>query len=92
MRLSHNQMVGNADKCQLIVNDTGDTLHISVKNETVFNTKTSKILGVTFNNLLTFAPHINKLCQTASLKISALARISQFLSFQKKEAFNESIF
>ena len=82
--LSFNQMIGNADKCQLIVNIDDETLFLNVKNEAVFNSKTSKILGVTFDNLLTFAPHIEALCKTASLKISALARMSIYLSQKKK--------
>ena len=82
--LSYNQMVGNADKCQLIVNKTDNTMFLNVKNEAVLNTETSKILGITFDNLLTFAPHIEKLCKTASLKISALARMSIYLSKAKR--------
>ena len=82
--LSYNQMVGNADKCQLITNKTDKTMSLEIKNESVFNTTTSKILGVTFDNLLTFEPHIDNLCKKASLKISALARISTYLSKAKK--------
>jgi len=77
-------MIGNADKCQLIVNKADNTMFLNVRNEAIFNSETSKILGVTFDNLLTFAPHIEKLCKTASLKISALARMSGFLNKSKR--------
>ena len=82
--LSYNQMVGNADKCQLITNKIDDNLFIMVKDEPIFNTKTSKITGVDFDNLLTFTTHIENLCKKASLKISALARMSAFLSKAKR--------
>ena len=82
--LSFNQMIGNPDKCQLITNKVDDTMSITVKNETVFNSNTSKILGITFDNLLTFAPHIENLCKKASLKVSALARMSVYLSKAKR--------
>ena len=49
--LTINQMVGNADKCQLIANIVDDALSLNVKDEQIFNTLTSKILGVTFDNL-----------------------------------------
>ena len=77
-------MVGNADKCQLITNKIDDNLFIMVKDEPIFNTKTSKITGVDFDNLLTFTTHIENLCKKASLKISALARMSAFLSKGKR--------
>ena len=56
-------MVGNADKCQLITNKIDDNLFIMVKDEPIFNTKTSKITGVDFDNLLTFTTHIENLCK-----------------------------
>jgi len=83
--LTINQMVGNADKCQLIANIVDDTLFLNVKGKQILNTLTSKILGVTFDNLLTFESHIEILCKKASLKISALARMSLYLSTEKKK-------
>ena len=73
--LSANQMKGNAEKCQLIANDKNTELFISVRNERIFNSSNTKILAITFDNNLTFEPYISKLCEIASRKMSALARI-----------------
>ena len=85
--LSENQMKGNEEKSQLIANSKNQNLHITIGNENIYNSKTAKILGVTFDNSLTFETHIKKLCKIAGQKISALARISPPFHelLQKKE-------
>ena len=50
-----NQMIGNADKCQLITNKKGN-FTITIKNEVVSNSGTAKILGVTFDSASSFEP------------------------------------
>ena len=76
-------MKGNVDKCQLISNKINTELFIKIRDESVFNSKTAKILGITFNNNLTFELQIKTLCKTANQKVSALARISPFLNISK---------
>lgn len=90
--LSYNQMIGNPEKCQLITNMKNDALFITVHNKDVFNSQQAKILGVTFDNRLTFEPHIKGLCQTAGQKISALARISSYMSIPKRKKLMNAFF
>ena len=55
-----------------------------------------KLLGVTIDNNLSFDTHVSKLCNKVSLKLHALARISNFMDHDKLwlilKAFVESQF
>ena len=90
--LSENQMKGNAEKSQLIVNSKNDSLFISIGNEKIFNSTNAKILGITFDNHLTFDTHIKNICKKAAQKISALARISPFMSLPKRQKLMNAFF
>ena len=82
--LSYNHMQGNADKAVLITNNGSEDLYLNIQNENIQNSKTAKILGVTFDNCLSFEEHITKLCNKASQRISAFARIASFLTLEKR--------
>jgi len=82
--LPNNQMKGNADKCQLITNQINKDISISILGKSLKNCDTVKILGISFDNHLSFEPHIKNICKVANLKLSALNRISPYLSHQKK--------
>ena len=49
-----NQMVGNANKCQLITNQKKNLLSLKIGNDRLVNRETVKVLGITFDNHLTF--------------------------------------
>ena len=89
---SNNQMICNAEKCKLITNNRTLKLSITIEGKTIFNNATAKILGITFDNLLTFENHIVNLCRTASQKISALARISPYMSISKRRKIMNAFF
>ena len=78
-----NQMIGNADKCQLITNKKGN-FSITIKDEVVSNSETAKILGVTFDSALSFEPHIRQICRIGNSKLNAIARMSRFLNVQQR--------
>lgn len=59
--LKINQMKGNAEKCQLIVNSMQENISIMVDNNSVSNRQSAKILGIVFDNNLTFDSHIKSL-------------------------------
>ena len=90
--LSYNQMKGNAEKCQLIVNDINENLFITLRNENIYNHRTAKILGTTFDNKLTFEPHIKNLCKISNQKLSALARICPYISLSKRRKIMNAFF
>ena len=78
-----NQMIGNADKCQLITNKEGN-FTITIKNEVVSNSETAKIVGVTFDSALSFEPHIRQICRIGNSKLNAIAKMSPFLTIQQR--------
>ena len=46
--------------------------------------KSEKLLGVTIDCNLNFEEHVKNLCNKASHKVSALARISSYMSFKQR--------
>ena len=90
--ITQNQMKGNADKSELIVNNTSKEIFVTIQNENIFNCNSGKILGLTFDNCLTFEPHINAICKKASQKISALARVAPYMNLKKKQKLMNAFF
>ena len=85
-------MKGNAEKSELIANNASKELYATIQNEKIFNSKAGKILGMTFDNNLTFEPHINSICKKASQKVSALARVAPYMSIKKKRKLMNAFF
>ena len=44
-----------------------------------------KLLGITIDNELKFDDHITKICRKANSKLSALSRLSRYLSMEQKK-------
>ena len=51
-----------------------------------------KFLGVTFDNQLNFNHHISEICKTASNKLHALARVSNYIDEDKRRILFNSYF
>ena len=81
----NNYLRPNPDKWHLILSEPGDSMKIMIGNEIISNSAYEKLLGVTFDNKLTFNIHINKLCKKAGQKLHALARISRFMSIDQRK-------
>ena len=90
--LEVNQMIGNADKSKLILNSTNKEISIKILDECIKNSNSAKILGITFDNNVTFEQHITKICNEASKKISALARIAPYMSIGKRKKIMNAFF
>ena len=58
---------------------------ITVGNKTIENSNSEKIIGVYFHNKLNFDFRLKKLCKKASQKIHALARLSAFMSIDRRK-------
>ena len=54
-------------------------------NYTTENSEQQKLLGVLLDNNLSFEKHVNNLCTKASQKLSALCRVSSFMSTGQKK-------
>ena len=63
---------------------------IIINNEVIACSKSVKLLGVTIDNKLDFKEHVTKLCKKASLKIHALARISNYMCQDKLRTLMKS--
>ena len=80
-----NFMKLNADKCHLLVlgQRCDDPVTVKIGNTDVVNSSEEKLLGVHIDSKLSFYRHVSKLCQKASNKLYALARISPYMNQNK---------
>ena len=69
----NNLLKSNADKCHLLVHSS-DAISLRVSESDIKNSECEQLLGVKFDNNLTFEKHITDICRKASRKIYALAR------------------
>ena len=90
-----NYMKSNNDKCHLIISSQ-DEVSIQIGRDKIVNEKSVKLLGVTIDQKLNFSEHVENLCRKASMKLHALARVSKYMSINKRriimKAFIESQF
>ena len=59
-----NQMKANPDKCHLICS-SNDPVFINISDEQIYNSKCRKLLGVNFDQNLSFNQHMNEICKKA---------------------------
>ena len=59
---------------------------VRIGNVDVVNSSEEKLLGVQIDSRLSFNNHVSKLCQKASNKLYALARISPYMGQNKLRA------
>ena len=90
--LSNNQMHGNPDKSHFITNQIDSSLKLNISDQTISNCDKVKLLGVTFDNKLTFEPHIENLCKNASSKLHALSRITPYMSISQRKLLMNAFF
>ena len=83
---SDNQMKANPGKCHLLLNNSCKKNKINVGEFEIESSTQEKLLGITIDNNLNFASHVENLCKNASRKVHALARISPFMSLTKKQS------
>ena len=82
---NNNYLKPNPDKWHLLLSDKDINLNINVGDQCIHNDHCEKILGVNFDNNLTFDIHISKLCKKAGQKLHALSRISNFMNESQKK-------
>ena len=71
----NNLLKSNAEKCHLLVS-TNERRSMNVDRFKIDKSDTEKLLGVKFDQKLTFKYHISDICKKAGRKISALARVT----------------
>ena len=92
-----NFMKLNTDKCHLLVSGHRyEEMWIRVGQDRIWEDKEAKLQGVCIDNQLKFDHHVSDICLKVNRKLSALVRMSKFLSLQKQrivfKAFIESQF
>ena len=92
-----NYMKLNTDKCHLLVSGHRyEHMWIRVGLDKIWEDKEAKLLGITIDNDLKFDQHVSDICLKANRKLSALIRMSKFLTLDKRrivfKAFVESQF
>ena len=78
-----NYMKANSDKSHLLLS-TEEKLNANINGDLISNSKSEKLLGVTIDSKLNFDEHVSRLCNKASQKLSALARISSYMKLDQK--------
>ena len=87
----NNGMKVNPEKSHLILSHPYEK-ETFISGELIENSKCEKLLGVLIDHKLTFDKHVRLLCNKASTKVNALARISQVMEVgQRKLIMNAFI-
>ena len=80
----NSRLKSNPGKCDVLVN-TNKHLNSKTGDYKIGNTEFKKQLGVKITVNLNFNNHISDLTKKATRKVSALARVTPFMSFDKKK-------
>ena len=86
-----NKMKLNPDKCHLILRGK-ENRGINVGNVVIKNTQNEKLLGVFFDVKATFGYHIENMCEKASRKLQALARVAPYMDLSKRKYLMNAFF
>ena len=87
---SNNAFRVNPEKFHVILSNMDETLSVKVGQFEIQNSQSEKLLGVTLDSKLTANEHVTNLCKKASNKLHALARISRYMSAEKRKIIMKS--
>ena len=88
---ANNQMKANHDKCHLVLSTQEEAI-IQIANSTIKCSQSEKILGIILDNQLKFDKHVENICQKASRKLNALARITNCMGLPKRCILMNALF
>ena len=86
---SNNYMKANPDKCHLLTSSS-DEVSVILDGNLIKRSSSEKLLGIKIDSSLSFYEHVEDICKKASQKLSALARISQYLNESKRRILFKS--
>ena len=87
-----NHMALNLGKCNYMVIGSRDLSHeIRLNNNKITSSNEEKLLGIFLDSKLNFESHIGSLCRRAGQKISALARLKNYLSSDQRNLLLNSV-
>ena len=94
--LANNVVKANPDKSHLLLSSKKRNMYALINNYKITNSESEILLGITFDNELNFNEHVFNLCNKATIKLHALARMSHYMSTDQKrvimKAFIQSQF
>ena len=80
----NNRIKLNEDKCHLMIfGGKSDEVSIKIGEANVKESKEEKLLGIIFDQTLSFKQHIKTLCKKAIQKLHALGRISCYMDTEE---------
>ena len=80
-----NYMKPNQPKCHLLApSNSPEMLWIQVGEQIIWESRQERLLGVTVDKELKFAQHVENLCKKAGAKVTALGRLVNIVSWEKK--------
>ena len=79
----NNGMKVNTNKCHLLISLKND-LEANIEETIIKSSNSEKLLGVIIDNKFNFEKHIDDLCDNASQKLNALARVSSYMDLPKR--------
>ena len=77
-------MKANADKCHLLLT-TNEEKTINLEGYDIQSSQEERLLGIKFDTKLSFENHVISLCKKATQKLHALARIVNYMEFDKRK-------
>ena len=78
--MRNNMLKANPDKFKLLLSDSGQQYFVTIDKYNIQNSESVTLLGIKIDDKLEFKEHVTELCTTASQKLHALSRISQFMN------------
>ena len=80
----NNLMKTNSDKSHLFLT-TSMSSTANINGDIIKNSECEKLIGVAIDYKLNFEEHMSKVCDKASQKLNALARISSYMNINQKK-------
>ena len=89
----NNHMKLNENKCHLMIfSGKSNEVSVQIGEAKVKESKEKKLLGIIFDQALSFTQHVKTLCKKASQKLHALARISWYMATEKLKQVMQAFF
>ena len=88
---ANNQMKVSHDKCHLLLS-IQEEANIQIADRTIKYSKSKILLGIVLDNKLKFDKHVENICQKASKKLNALARVTNYMELPKRRILMNAFF
>ena len=85
-----NYFKANADKCHLFLSSFSNK-EMTIANYNISSSNSEELLRIVTDSEVTFAKHIENLCRKTNQKIHTLARVTNFMTLEKRHLVNENI-